>query len=358
MNDNHFCIIMAGGDGKRFWPLSRKNHPKQFIDLLGVGQTLLQITFNRYRQICPVENIYIVTNEIYKDIVFEQLADIDKSHVLLEPEAKNTAPCIAYASYTILAINPSALIIVAPADHVISNEPAFHKTMSSALNFALERNILLTLGMKANSPETNYGYIQLSSDSPTFEEGDFVIHKVKTFMEKPNLDLAKIFINSGEFLWNSGIFIWSVSSIMNAFKAYLPEVFLTFEDYKNDFAEGISAEKVMEIYDCCDSISIDNGVLENAENVYVLPADFGWTDIETWDSVFQNLNKDHDQNYVSNSNSKLFDTKNSIFISKNNKRIIAEGLEDYVVIEEDDVLLICKRNSERMFAHEVEQSLN
>lgn len=355
---NTFCIIMAGGEGKRFWPLSRKTKPKQFIDILGVGKTLLQITYDRYKQICETDNIYIVTNNIYKELIYEQLPGIRKENILLEPEAKNTAPCITYALYKIQAQDKNAQVIVAPADHIIINETEFQKTITAGLSFVKERNILLTLGITAQSPETEYGYIQLSSESPTFKQNGYLIHKVKTFTEKPHLDLAKKFIESDEFLWNSGIFIWPLATIMNALHVYLPDVQLCFEDFKEELENDREESVIEEIYEGCVSISIDNGVLESAENVYIIPADFGWTDVETWESIQHHFNTDENNNYVANKQSLLYDTKNSVFISKNDKLIVAENLQDYIVVDEEDVLLICKRDTERIFVDELKQNNN
>jgi mannose-1-phosphate guanylyltransferase len=355
MDQNNFCVIMAGGVGSRFWPVSRTQNPKQFIDILGVGRTLLQMTYDRFAKILPTENIYIVTNEIYTDVVLEQLPDISKEQVLGEPMRRNTAPCIAYANFKILKKNPNARIVVAPSDHLIMDEAEFLKVISEGLDFVKSDNILLTLGIEPSRPDTGYGYIQINKDIKVSSENKS-LHKVKTFTEKPDLELAKVFVKSGEFFWNSGIFIWSLKSIFKAFETHLPEV-------NSLFTKGIdllNTEKeydfINETYESCNSISIDYGVMEKADNVFVYSADFGWSDLGTWGSLYEHSTKDENENAVKSDKFMSYDTKDCIIKSKNGKLMVVQGLEDYIVVDTDDVLLICKKQDEqqiRKFVNDV-----
>jgi mannose-1-phosphate guanylyltransferase len=340
MNRNNFCVIMAGGVGSRFWPLSRLEKPKQFLDILGIGKTLLQQTFDRFKKVCPVENILVVTSVIYKDLVLSQLPEILETNVLLEPNRRNTAPCIAYANHKIKIQNVNANIVVSPSDHLILDEVEFLKAINSGLDFTLKNNVLLTLGIKPNRPETGYGYIQVSSDSvdEIIKNTDF--RKVKTFTEKPEYEMAKIFFESGEFFWNSGIFIWSLNCINNAFEKSLNDVnslFLTSKDYFNTNQEMQFIEKV---YSECQSISIDYGVMERADNVFVLPSDFGWSDLGTWGSLYESIDKDENRNAIKGNNVMVYNTKNSIINVPDNKLVVIQGLEDVIVAESEDILLV------------------
>ncbi len=354
MNKNNYCVIMAGGVGARFWPMSKTNHPKQFIDILGTGETLIQRTFKRFEKICPSENIYIVTNEIYKDLVKEQIPHISENQILCEPARRNTAPCIAYANYKIADINPDANIVVAPSDHIILKEDIFTEIIKTGLKATEKNNCLLTLGIKPSRPDTGYGYIQFD-DAVKYPE-DSRINKVKTFTEKPQLEMAKSFLESGDFLWNSGIFIWKLKSIMEAFNRYLPEI--------NDiFKEGISKyntpEEVSFInssYTICRNISIDYGIMEKAENVYVLASDFGWSDLGTWGSLYETREKDKNGNAIIGNNVMIYDSKNCIVNMPKNKLVVLQGLEDYIVVEDEGVLLVCKKTDEqqiRQFVNDV-----
>ncbi len=345
MNKDYYCVIMAGGVGARFWPMSRTDHPKQFIDILGIGETLIQRTFKRFTKICPPENIFIVTNEIYFDLVKKQIPEIPENNIVLEPAMRNTAPCIAYANYKISELNPDAKIVVAPSDHLILNEDVFIDNIRKALEAATENNWLVTLGIKPSRPDTGYGYIQFN-DQEKYEKNQ-KISKVKTFTEKPNVELAEKFLDSGDFLWNAGIFIWSLKSIMSAFEEYLNDV--------NDlFAEGIGKyntpeEKpfIKEIYASCRKISIDYGIMEKASDVYVQAADFDWSDLGTWGSLYDIKDKDENKNAVVGDNVMLYDTKNCIVNLPKDKLVVLQGLDDYIVVEEDNALLVCKKKDEQ-----------
>jgi mannose-1-phosphate guanylyltransferase len=339
-----YCIIMAGGIGSRFWPLSRTSKPKQFIDILGTGKTLLQQTFIRMNRICPSENITIVTSQIYKEIVLEQLPGISEDQVILEPMRRNTAPCISFANYKIKQKNPNAVVIVAPSDHLILNEEKFVETINNALGFASQNDALLTLGIKPSRPETGYGYIQVGAIA---DKHNTNLKKVKTFTEKPNLELAKVFIDSGEFYWNSGLFIWSLKSIIKAFEKNLPEVDSLFKDISPRFGTSDENAAVERAYSECRNISIDYGIMEKASNVYVICSEFGWSDLGTWGSLYTHSNKDNKLNAVNGKNVMLYDSKKSLVNVPDNKLVILQGLEDYIVVESDDILLICKMKDEQ-----------
>jgi mannose-1-phosphate guanylyltransferase len=285
MNKKDYCIIMAGGVGSRFWPLSRTSNPKQFLDILGIGKTLLQQTFDRFNKLIPAENIYIVSNTEYYDIIREQIPEMPVENILLEPYRRNTAPCIAYASYRIKVKDPEARMVVAPSDHLILKEEAFLKVVKDGLEFVGEHDNLLTIGIQPSRPETGYGYIQVDSNH-IIENDEVVFNKVKTFTEKPDIKLAKVFLESGEFFWNSGIFFWSVESILNSLKEFLPEINKSFSDGIGLYGTDGEAAFIQETYSGCKNISIDYGIMEKADNVYVLTADFGWSDLGTWGSLY------------------------------------------------------------------------
>ncbi len=339
MNNNFYIVIMAGGIGSRFWPYSRNNKPKQFLDVLGVGSSLLQLTFNRFVNICPKENIYIVTSDTYKQAVTEQIPEITPDQILTEPGRRNTAPCIAYASYKIRKKDPEAVIVVTPADHAIVKEKEFFDVINDSLQHAKNRDILITLGINPNRPETGYGYIQYHFDSENS------IKKVKTFTEKPQLELAKKFLESGDFVWNAGIFIWDVNSIISAFEKHLPELAEMFENMADDWFTERESASIQKIYSLVKNISIDYGVMEKAENVYVMLADIGWSDLGSWASLHELKLKDKNNN-VLEANALAYDSSNSIVIGPKEKLIVIEGLEGYLVADCDDVLLICKKDNE------------
>lgn len=338
-NKNNYCVIMGGGIGSRFWPFSRATLPKQFLDFLGTGTTLLQQTFERFNRIIPTENILIVTNDMYADLVKQQLPLLKPEQILLEPTRRNTAPCITWASYRIRAINPDANIVVAPSDHLILKEGEFLGVVEKGLEFVSRSNKLLTLGIKPNRPETAYGYIQINE-----KEGDN-FYKVKTFTEKPELELAKVFLESGEFYWNSGIFMWNVNTIIEVTETLLPE--LTGKLYKAG-VYGTLGEKefIDEQYPTCPNISIDFGVMEKAENVYVSLGDFGWSDLGTWSSLYDISPKDKNRNVIIKSQTLLYNSEGNIIALPKGKLAVIDGLNDYLIAESDNVLLICKKDEE------------
>jgi len=354
MDKNNYCVIMAGGIGTRFWPISRTSHPKQFIDILGTGQTLIQQTFERSEKICPKENIFIVTNEIYKNLILQQLPGINENQIICEPARRNTAPCIAYASYKIASINPNANIMVAPSDHIILKEDAFVEIVKTALKCTDENNWLLTLGIKPSRPDTGYGYIQFNGDD--VYHCDQRIKKVKTFTEKPVLEMAKSFLKSGDFLWNAGIFIWKVNDILAAFEQYLPEINNIFKEGLQKFNTAKEKNFIKEAYTICRNISIDYGIMEKADNVYVLQSDFGWSDLGTWGSLYETRNKDSVGNTIVGKNVMVYNSKNCIVNMPTEKLVVMQGLEDCIVVESDNILLICKMSDEqqiRKFVNDV-----
>ena len=342
MNKHQYVVIMAGGIGTRFWPKSRTNFPKQFLDILNIGKTLIQSTFDRFSSFIPLENIYVVTSGEYVNIVKKQLPDLPLQNILAEPSRKNTAPCIAYISFKLNKLDPNALLIVAPADHLISDNIAFKKVCLEALSFTQKHNAIITLGIKPTYPNTGYGYIQYEQQ-PVSDN----VFKVKTFTEKPNLELAKTFLASGEFLWNAGIFVWQVKNIITAFEKHLPEVFDLFFSQKDKLNTLEEEEALQQIYPFSASVSIDVGIMEKADNVYVIPSSFGWSDLGTWNSAYENLQKDSHANAVSSHNAMLIDTTNSIVHAKDNKLIVIQGLTGYIVVDTDDVLLICRKDKEQ-----------
>ncbi|MDR2039033.1 MAG: mannose-1-phosphate guanylyltransferase [Bacteroidales bacterium] len=346
VNPNNYCVIMAGGVGSRFWPLSRMNKPKQFLDILGVGKTLIQQTFDRFSNIVPRENIIVVTNELYKDTTIE-LLEIDEKQVLLEPMRKNTAPCIAYANFRILKENPNANIIVTPSDHLVTNEMEFLRIAQKGIDFIAKNDVLLTIGIKPSRPDTGYGYIQISNDATEIKLPSTSLKKVKTFTEKPELEMAKIFFESGEFFWNSGMFFWSLPSIMQAFDIHMSGLNTLFQNKIDLLGTEKELEAVRDIYAQSKSISIDYAIMEKADNVYVLCADFGWSDIGTWGSLYANQSKDKNRNAVVGNNVFLYDTKDCEINIHPHKLAVLQGLEDMIVVQTDDVLLVCKKEDEQ-----------
>jgi mannose-1-phosphate guanylyltransferase len=344
-NSNNYCVIMAGGIGSRFWPLSTSEKPKQFLDILGIGRTLLQLTFDRFVKIVPRENFLVVTSESYKDLVLSQLPSLHLSQVLSEPLRRNTAPCIAYATYKILNRCPDANIIVAPSDHLIVKEDYFLNEIEKGLNFVTGKDSLLTLGIHPNTPETGYGYIQVA-EKIVYEEFENLF-RVKTFTEKPDRKMAEIFVETGEFYWNSGIFIWSVSAIQKALAKHLPEVSILFKKGIKFLDTPDEGHFINKTYAECPNISIDYGVMEKADNVYVLCSDFGWSDLGTWGSLYENHNLDNKANAVSGEKIFLYDTTNCIINMPKNKIAVIQGLTNYIVVESDNTLLICKKDDEQ-----------
>jgi len=339
--NNNYVIIMAGGIGSRFWPFSRKKHPKQFQDILGIGKTLLQQTAERFKGICPDENIYIVTNEDYYDLVKEQLPFMTDDQILLEPVMRNTAPCIAYASYKIAKKNPDANLIISPADHLILKEEQFKENINKALKVTAETDVLATLGIQPSRPDTGYGYIQMLEDDKIDE-----LCRVKTFTEKPTLQLAKEFIESGDFVWNSGIFIWRAKTIIDNFSKYQPEIAQLFTDMGEKYYSEEEKEAIKVTYYQCKNISIDYGIMEHAEKVYVLKSDFGWSDLGTWKSLFEVSEKNEDEN-VLQGNIMAYETKNTLVKMGSDRLALVQGLDNFIVAENDNVLLICHKDEEQ-----------
>jgi mannose-1-phosphate guanylyltransferase len=343
MNKNYYAIIMAGGIGSRFWPISRTSHPKQFIDILGTGKTLIQNTYERFLKVCPKENIYVVTNENYTKLVKAQLPDMEDQQILTEPVMRNTAPCVAYGCFKIESLNPDAAIVVAPSDQQILDEDAFVTAIIKSLETATANDCLVTLGIKPSRPDTGYGYIQYTDH--TINE-DF--HKVKTFTEKPTLDIAKTFIQSGDFLWNAGIFVWSAAAIVKAFGQHLPEMHEIFADARPVYNSVDEKSYVHKAYQQCINISIDYGIMEKADNVYVLPSDFGWSDLGTWASIYDLAEKDYVGNAVIPAEKVImYDSSNCMVNVPGEKLVILQGLHDYIVVESNNSLLICPRDQEQ-----------
>lgn len=336
-----YVAIMAGGIGSRFWPLSRVGRPKQFLDVLNTGQTLIQLTVERYLKFCPIENIFIVTNEDYVDLVKEQIPSLKHDQILAEPVRRNTAPCISYVSQKIQKKNPKAKIIVTPSDHLIVKEDKFVETIEHALEFTEGKDVLLTIGIKPTRPDTGYGYIQHD------EEVEDSVYKVKAFTEKPEKELAKTFIKSGDFLWNSGTFIWSVEAINKAIAQHLPEVHEAISSCYDDFFTPNEAKAISKAYTQCTSISIDYGVMEKADNTYVLPAEFGWSDIGTWTSLYDVYEKDYLKNAVLGNQVQIFDGSDNMIVAPKDKLVVINGLNDYCVIDTEDVLMIFKKDREQ-----------
>lgn len=348
MQNNNFCVIMAGGVGSRFWPLSRQAQPKQFLDILGTGRSLIQLTFDRFSKLFPPENIIVVTSKEYQELVKQHLPEIPLENILSEPLRRNTAPCIAYAYQKIKLKSDTANIVVAPSDHLILLPDEFLNVIEHGLNFVQNNNALLTLGIKPSRPETGYGYIQIENDSNLT---DFQINKhilkVKTFTEKPQLEMAQTFFESGEFFWNSGIFLWSVKTIETAFEQFLPEIYQLFAAGTKQLNTPNENMFIEETYQQCPNISIDYGIMEHANNVHVLLSDFGWSDLGTWGSLFENSEKQENNNVLNPDNVFAYDTQNSIVKLPKDKIAVIQGLENYIVVDNDEVLLICKRENEQ-----------
>ncbi len=341
---NNYCVIMAGGIGSRFWPMSRNNFPKQFIDILGNGKTLIRQTYERFSELCPKENIFIVTNEAYLDHVFNQIPELTKNQVLAEPQRRNTAPCIAYAAMKIHSINPEANLIIAPSDHVIIDEKKFNEAIRKGLEFTAKNPSLLTIGIHPSRPDTGYGYIQFNEDD---RKEDFKISKVKTFTEKPNLEMAKFFLKSGEFLWNAGIFLWTSKTILKAFEESMPDMFTLFNDGFEFYNTEGENDFIKSTYTQCKNISIDYGIMEKAKNVFVLSAEFGWSDLGTWKSLYEELPHDTNGNAIVGPHVMVDNTSNCIINMPKNKLAVIQGLENFIVVETENVLLICPKDDEQ-----------
>lgn len=342
---NNHLVIMAGGVGSRFWPMSTAEKPKQFIDVLGVGRTLLQLTLDRFKGICDPQNVWVVTNEKYADIVRQQLPEVPAGNVLCEPCRRNTAPCIAYVSWRIKKKDPKANVVVTPSDHIVVNGEEFRRVVNQCMKFTSETDAIVTLGMKPTRPETGYGYIQadLSTSSPRNKE----IFRVDSFREKPSQEKAMEYIRNKSYFWNAGIFIWGVGTIVNAFRVYQPAINRVFESLLPVYGTPREQEEINKRFPECESISVDYAIMEKAEEIFVCPADFGWSDLGTWGSLLAQTKKDLYGNSVIGENVNLYDTHNSIIHTLDHKRVVVQGLDGYIVAESDGRLLICRLSEEQ-----------
>lgn len=340
-NKNYYAILMAGGVGSRFWPVSTESFPKQFHDMLGTGDTLLQKTFQRLNKLIPTENIFILTNEKYNDLVLQQLPEVKQKQVVLEPAMRNTAPCILYASLKIQKLNPDAVMIVAPSDHWIEDETAFTQNVQQAFQFCEQNDALMTLGIKPTFPNTGYGYIECGNAS---EEN---ISEVIQFREKPDYNTAKQFLAQGNFLWNAGIFMWSASSVINAFKNNQPELFQHFNKGMDLYNTDAEAKFIEENYAKAENISVDYAIMESSKNVYVIPATFDWNDLGTWGSLYDKLDKDQNQNAVVNAKTLVEDASGNMIRTAKEKVVVVDGLNDYIIVDKDEVLLIFPKTKEQ-----------
>lgn len=350
---NNHLVIMAGGIGSRIWPMSTEDMPKQFIDILGVGRSLLQLTFDRFEGVCPKENVWVVTNKRYAKLVKEQLPEIPEEHILQEPCRRNTAPCIAYVSWRIKAQDPQANVVVSPSDHIVLNAAEFRRVVMQCLKFTSETDAIVTLGMTPNRPETGYGYIQadLTSSSPRNKE----IFRIDNFREKPDLQTAMAYIKQNNYFWNAGIFIWRVSTIVNAFRVYSPAISKVFEGMLSIYGTDKEQAIVDERYPECENISVDYAIMEKAEEIFVCPADFGWSDLGSWSSLLMHTRHDLYGNTLIGDNVQVYDTHNSIIHVAQEQKVVVQGLDGYIVAEKDGVLLVCKMSEEqriRQFAEE------
>jgi mannose-1-phosphate guanylyltransferase len=333
---------MAGGVGARFWPVSRTDYPKQFLDILGTGETLIQQTFKRFEKLVPDENIYVVTSSEYVELVEKQLPFVKRENILSEPERRNTAPCIAYATFRIMQRDPEAAIIVAPSDHLIMDQLPFEVTCTTALEFVEKNDALVTIGIRPSYPNAGYGYIQFNKDEITTN-----VHAIKTFIEKPDARLAAQFVNNGEYLWNSGIFVWKVQSIVKALEKFLPDLHQLFNEKHSWLGTSFERLLIADIYSGCENISIDFGVMEKASNVYVIPASFRWSDLGTWNNAWENMGKDESHNAVAGNDVMVIDTAKCVIHAADNKLVVLQGLQDYIVVDTHDVLLICQKEKEQ-----------
>ncbi len=344
INKNRYVLIMAGGVGSRFWPLSRKSNPKQFLDILGTGETLIQMTYRRFCEVCPADNIFVVTSEEYSDVVKEQLG-IDPTRVLSEPLRRNTAPCIAYGVFRIISADPDAVIAVTPADHLIEKEEVFTEVLNEAYQYASENEVLLTLGIKPDRPETGYGYIQASLKTKV--AGFNGLHKVKAFTEKPVVEMAKVFLESGDFFWNSGIFIWKGKSVLKAFETHLPDVYVPFSQGIGLYGTSAEPRFIADAYSQCRSISVDYGLMEKADNVYVICTDLGWSDLGTWGSLYEHSEIDKNNNAKIESEAFTYNSEGNIISLQEGKIAVIQGMDDYIIVDSGDVLLIVRKEEEQ-----------
>ena len=349
---DRYCVIKAGGIGSRFWPLSKNNYPKQFLDVLGTGKSFIRATFERFLPVVPASNFVVVTNSAYKELVLEQIPELKESQVLCEPMRRNTAPCIAYANYHILSQCKDAAIAVTPADHLVTNEREFQRVIGEGFDFVeSNREALMTIGIKPSRPETGYGYIEVENESLK-TEGKIV--PVKSFKEKPDLETAKKFLASGCFFWNSGIFLWSSDAIMSAFKSYLPDMVKLFDEGKALFGTDKEQEFIDRQFERCENISVDYGIMERSQSSYTVAADFGWSDIGTWGSLYTHAGHDDAGNAV-NGHSVIVDTKDSVVNIESGYEAIVQGLDHYLVALRDHSLLVCRLDDEQQIKQWVEK---
>lgn len=354
MADNHnHLVIMAGGVGSRFWPMSTVEKPKQFIDVLGTGRTLIQMTLDRFKGICPMSNVWVVTNKRYAATVREQLPDMPEQNILLEPCRRNTAPCIAYVSWRIKTQDPKANIVVSPSDHIVMDTAEFQRVIKVCMSFTGESDAIVTLGMKATRPETGYGYIQADLTSTALRQPE--IYRVDAFHEKPNLATAQRYLAENNFFWNAGIFVWSVETIVNALRIYAPRINNIFERMQSVYGTSQEQQAIDSCYPDCDNISIDYAVMEKAEEIFVCPASFGWSDLGTWTSLLMQTKKDANGNSVIGENIKTFDTHNCVVHTLNERKVIIQGLDGYIIAENDSQLLVCRLSEEQRIRQFVEE---
>ncbi|HYG50625.1 MAG TPA: mannose-1-phosphate guanylyltransferase [Flavobacteriales bacterium] len=342
--NNHYVVIMAGGVGSRLWPMSRTANPKQFHDLMGTGKSLLRQTYERFLGICPIENFYIVTSHEYEGLVKRQLPELREDQVLTEPDRRNTGPCVAYACFKIEDLNKNAVITIAAADHYIIDEENFRQTILLAVKQAQHSDCLITLGIKPTRPDTGYGYIQFTDSDQTI---DAKIKKVKTFAEKPDLEHARQFLESGDFYWNSGIFIWSVKSVLKGIEKHMPHTNGLFSEGRGFYNTPKEKAFINTIYQQCKNLSIDYGLMEKAKNVFVILSDFGWSDLGTWGSLYSHIPKDENQNAVVGKNIRFYNSRGNMVNVTREKLVVIQGLEDYIVVESEGILLICKKEDEQ-----------
>lgn len=336
---------MAGGVGSRFWPMSTPDYPKQFIDVLGCGRTLIQLTADRFKGICPPENVWVVTSEKYAETVKEQLPEIADDHILREPCRRNTAPCIAYVSWKIKARNPKANMVVTPSDHIVMNVTEFRRVIDSAMKFTADSDAILTLGMKPTRPETGYGYIEADLTIPSTSNKE--VYRVYSFKEKPDLETAERYIKKNNFFWNAGIFVWNVSTVVNALRVYQPAISKIFERLLPYYYTEQEQEMINQNFPLCENISVDYAIMEKADEIFVFPSDFGWSDLGTWGSLHGNLPKDAHNNTQIGQNIKLYETQNCVIHTTQEKKVVVQGLDGYIVAEKDDTLLICRLSEEQ-----------
>ena len=337
---------MAGGSGTRFWPVSRASKPKQFLDVADTGKTFIRQTYDRFLKIIPQENILIVTADKYRDLVTEQIPELDKANLLLEPYARNTAPCIAYATYKLLQRNPEATMVVTPSDHMIEDEETFTHTINYVLDYVSSHDVLMTLGVVPTRPDTNYGYVQACGGRDAFNRNEPV--EVKTFTEKPDKELAQVFINTGEFLWNAGIFLWKAQTIRQEMEKHIPQITTQFAGWEGAIGSKIEREFIQRAYTGCPNISLGYGVMEKTDRAWIYPAKFGWQDIGTWESLYNYIPKDSNRNAVSAEKTLLENAEGNLIVSPEKKKLIAiKGLEDYMIIDTEDALVICPKDDKK-----------